>query len=77
MIGGSVTLASSSPFDDPVIDPALLASPLDTAILVEGFMSARRLMTSIGCGADCLSRKHFRECVGSHETSCTHNPSTR
>jgi len=37
MIGGSVTLASSSPFDDPVIDPALLASPLDTAIWSKGY----------------------------------------
>ncbi|KAJ3576821.1 hypothetical protein NP233_g165 [Leucocoprinus birnbaumii] len=34
---GSLTLATESPFDQPIIDPALLTSPLDTAILLEGF----------------------------------------
>ncbi|KAF9445056.1 GMC oxidoreductase [Macrolepiota fuliginosa MF-IS2] len=44
---GSITLApGSSPFDAPVIDPNLLASPLDTAILLEGIRSAQRLFSS-------------------------------
>ncbi|KAF5346524.1 hypothetical protein D9756_007364 [Leucocoprinus leucothites] len=43
---GSITLATSSPFNQPIIDPALLDSPLDTAILLEGFRSAQRLLAS-------------------------------
>lgn len=43
---GSITLATSSPFDQPIVDPALLTSPIDTAILLEGFRSAERLLSS-------------------------------
>ncbi|KAF5346456.1 hypothetical protein D9756_010021 [Leucocoprinus leucothites] len=43
---GAITLASASPFDQPIIDPALLTSPVDSAILLEGFRSVQRLMAS-------------------------------
>ncbi|KXN88670.1 Glucose dehydrogenase [FAD, quinone] [Leucoagaricus sp. SymC.cos] len=43
---GSITLSSSSPFDPPKIDPALLGSPLDAAILLEGVKSLLRLLSS-------------------------------
>lgn len=37
---GSVTLASSNPFDAPVIDPALLKSTFDKAVMREAVKSA-------------------------------------
>ncbi|KAF9451441.1 GMC oxidoreductase [Macrolepiota fuliginosa MF-IS2] len=43
---GSVTLATSSPFDAPIIDPNLLADPLDTAIFLEGVRSVQRLFAA-------------------------------
>ncbi|KAF9448538.1 GMC oxidoreductase [Macrolepiota fuliginosa MF-IS2] len=43
---GSVTLATSSPFDAPVIDPNALAVPLDTAVMLEGIRSAQRLFSA-------------------------------
>ncbi|KAJ3567241.1 hypothetical protein NP233_g6493 [Leucocoprinus birnbaumii] len=44
--GGSITLATTSPFDQPNIDPALRSSEIDTAIILEGYRSAERLMGS-------------------------------
>ncbi|KAJ3576819.1 hypothetical protein NP233_g167 [Leucocoprinus birnbaumii] len=43
---GSIKLASNSPFDQPIIDPALLSSDTDKGILIEGFRSVERLMAS-------------------------------
>ncbi|KAF9445057.1 GMC oxidoreductase [Macrolepiota fuliginosa MF-IS2] len=43
---GSITLASSSPFDAPLIDPNFLAEPIDTAIILEGIRSALRLFSA-------------------------------
>ncbi|KXN84307.1 Glucose dehydrogenase [FAD, quinone] [Leucoagaricus sp. SymC.cos] len=44
--GGSITLASSNPFDHPVIDFRMLTEPEDVAILREGIRSARRLLAA-------------------------------
>ncbi|KAG2107386.1 aryl-alcohol oxidase-like protein [Suillus discolor] len=41
---GSVTLASSDPFDNPIIDPALLGSPFDIYVMVEAIKSAKRFV---------------------------------
>ncbi|KAF9440763.1 GMC oxidoreductase [Macrolepiota fuliginosa MF-IS2] len=46
MSRGSITLATSSPFDAPLIDPNFLAAPIDTAILLEGVRSAQRLFSA-------------------------------
>ncbi|KXN83928.1 Glucose dehydrogenase [FAD, quinone] [Leucoagaricus sp. SymC.cos] len=43
---GSITLASSNPFDHPVIDFRLLTESEDIAILREGIRSARRLFAA-------------------------------
>ncbi|KAJ3558043.1 hypothetical protein NP233_g11590 [Leucocoprinus birnbaumii] len=43
---GSITLSSSSPFAAPIIDPGLLSSPADIAILREGIRSAQRLFSA-------------------------------
>ncbi|KAF9445645.1 GMC oxidoreductase [Macrolepiota fuliginosa MF-IS2] len=43
---GSITLATSSPFDAPVIDPNLLGVPVDTAIFLEGVRSIQRLFSA-------------------------------
>ncbi|KAJ3553555.1 hypothetical protein NP233_g12615 [Leucocoprinus birnbaumii] len=40
---GSIKLSSPSPFDPPIIDPGLLNSPLDFAVLREGIRSTQRL----------------------------------
>ncbi|KAJ3531848.1 hypothetical protein NMY22_g7988 [Coprinellus aureogranulatus] len=42
---GSVTLRSSDPFDDPVIDNANLQSPVDIAAFREGFRLAQRFFS--------------------------------
>ncbi|KAG1801876.1 aryl-alcohol oxidase-like protein [Suillus variegatus] len=41
---GSVTLASSDPFDNPIINPALLESPFDIYVMVEAIKSAKRFV---------------------------------
>ncbi|KAG1769906.1 glycosyl hydrolase family 3 N terminal domain-containing protein [Suillus placidus] len=41
-IHGSVTLASSDPFDNPIIDPALLESPFNLYVMVEAIKTAKR-----------------------------------
>lgn len=41
---GSVTLASSDPFDNPIIDPALLESPFDLHVMVEAIKTAKRFV---------------------------------
>jgi len=43
---GSVTLSTTDPFDFPVIDPGLLSSPTDVAIIVESLKVARRFLTA-------------------------------
>ncbi|OBZ73918.1 Pyranose dehydrogenase 1, partial [Grifola frondosa] len=43
---GTVTLASSDPFADPVIDPALLTDPVDLAIMVGAIKAVRTLVTA-------------------------------
>ncbi|KAF9449394.1 GMC oxidoreductase [Macrolepiota fuliginosa MF-IS2] len=43
---GSITLATSSPFDAPIIDPNGLAVPIDTAIILEGVRSVQRLFSA-------------------------------
>ncbi|KAJ3525503.1 hypothetical protein NMY22_g10544 [Coprinellus aureogranulatus] len=42
---GSVTLRSSDPFDDPVIDDANLQSPVDIAAFKEGFRLTQRFFS--------------------------------
>lgn len=44
--GGSITLATTSPFDPPSIDLGLLSAELDASIIVEGVRSAQRLFSS-------------------------------
>lgn len=41
---GSVTLASSDPFDNPIINPALLESPFDLWVMVEAIKAAKRFV---------------------------------
>lgn len=43
---GSITLSSSSPFSAPLIDPGLLTSPIDLAVLREGVRSTQRLFSA-------------------------------
>ncbi|KAF9448639.1 GMC oxidoreductase [Macrolepiota fuliginosa MF-IS2] len=45
---GSITLASSDPFDHPLIDFAIFTKPLDMAIAREGIRSVRRLFSAPG-----------------------------
>ncbi|KAI0769966.1 alcohol oxidase [Fomes fomentarius] len=45
---GNISLASASPFDAPVINPALLATPLDLAIMREAVKAARKYVASPG-----------------------------
>ncbi|TEB26743.1 pyranose dehydrogenase [Coprinellus micaceus] len=42
---GSVTLRSSNPFEDPLIDDAILQSPIDVAALTEGFRISKRFFS--------------------------------
>ena len=44
--GGSITLASSSPFDDPFIDFAFFESRLDLLTVIEGIRSVHHFYTS-------------------------------
>jgi choline dehydrogenase len=44
--GGSITLATTSPFDPPLIDFGLLSSQLDASIALEGVRSVQRLFSS-------------------------------
>ncbi|KXN82932.1 Choline dehydrogenase, mitochondrial [Leucoagaricus sp. SymC.cos] len=46
--GGSITLASSDPFDQPLIDFGMFIEPMDIAIAREGIRSARRLYSAPG-----------------------------
>lgn len=39
-VGGSVTLASSDPFDFPLIDPGFLTAPIDVEMMVNGMRQA-------------------------------------
>jgi choline dehydrogenase len=39
-----VTLASSDPFDNPIINPALLESPFDLYVMVEAIKTAKRFV---------------------------------
>lgn len=39
-----MTLASSDPFDNPIINPALLESPFDIYVMVEAIKSAKRFV---------------------------------
>ncbi|KLO15613.1 aryl-alcohol oxidase-like protein [Schizopora paradoxa] len=43
---GTLTLNSTDPFDFPIIDPGLLSSPVDLAIMVESLKVARRFLTA-------------------------------
>lgn len=43
---GSVTLNSTDPFTQPLIDPALLAHPFDTYVVVSAIKAARRFATA-------------------------------
>ncbi|KAI0712253.1 alcohol oxidase [Earliella scabrosa] len=43
---GNISLASTSPFDAPVIDPALLGTPLDLAIMRESVKTARKYVAT-------------------------------
>ncbi|KAI0061281.1 alcohol oxidase [Artomyces pyxidatus] len=43
---GSITLASASPFDAPLIDPALLNSDFDIFTMVEAIKAAQRFLTA-------------------------------
>ncbi|KUJ09818.1 alcohol oxidase [Mollisia scopiformis] len=40
---GTVSINSTSPFDNPVIDPRYLSNPLDLALFVAGFEYARKI----------------------------------
>jgi choline dehydrogenase len=42
---GSVTLRSSNLFEDPLIDDAILQSPIDVAALTEGFRISKRFLS--------------------------------
>lgn len=46
MIGGSVRINSSNPFDSPIINPGLLAEDLDLAIMREAIKSAKKFVTA-------------------------------
>ena len=46
VVGGNISLASTSPFDAPVIDPALLGTPLDLAIMRESIKTARKYVAT-------------------------------
>ncbi|KAG1837492.1 GMC oxidoreductase-domain-containing protein, partial [Suillus subluteus] len=41
---GSVTLASCDPFDNPIVNPALLESPFDLYVMVEAIKAAKRFV---------------------------------
>ncbi|KIK65201.1 hypothetical protein GYMLUDRAFT_220474 [Collybiopsis luxurians FD-317 M1] len=43
---GTITLASTDPFDNPIIDPGLLSSNLDLAIMREAVKAARRFVSA-------------------------------
>jgi choline dehydrogenase len=43
---GRLSLASADPLDAPLIDPAYLSDPSDTAAMVAGFRHARRILAS-------------------------------
>ncbi|KAJ8516164.1 hypothetical protein ONZ45_g6506 [Pleurotus djamor] len=43
---GSLTLRSSSPWDDPIIDPGFLTSPLDVRLYREAFKEVRRFISA-------------------------------
>lgn len=44
-IGGSVSLHSSDPFDQPEVDLAFLVEDLDTQILLEAYKAAKKQLT--------------------------------
>lgn len=46
VLGGSLKLASKSPWDSPIIDPAILKENIDFLVLREAYKSARRLLTA-------------------------------
>ncbi|KAI0039272.1 GMC oxidoreductase [Auriscalpium vulgare] len=43
---GSVTLASSNPFDNPLVDPNFFSAPIDIAIMREAIKAARRFVSA-------------------------------
>ena len=43
---GSVTLASSDPFDDPIVDTQIFAHPDDLKLTIEGFRFARSVLSA-------------------------------
>jgi len=43
---GSITLASTNPFDDPIINPGLLSSDIDVAIMREAVKASRRFVSA-------------------------------
>lgn len=45
--GGSVTLNSSNPFDNPLIDPRFLEHPFDAYIMVKALKSAKKFLSGI------------------------------
>ncbi len=46
--GGNISLASANAFDAPIINPALLATPLDIAIMREAVKAARKYVATPG-----------------------------
>ncbi len=45
-LGGTVTLGSASPYDDPLIDPAFFTSDFDTYAMVQALNDVEELMTT-------------------------------
>ncbi|KAI0045648.1 GMC oxidoreductase [Auriscalpium vulgare] len=43
---GSVTLASTNPFDNPIVDPNFFSAPVDIAIMREAIKASRRLVSA-------------------------------
>ena len=46
MARGSVTLASSNPFDSPLINPSLLGSSDDVAVMLQAVKDAQKLVSN-------------------------------
>ena len=44
--GGSITLASTDPFDNPIVDPGLLSTDMDMFTIRESIKAARRVVTA-------------------------------
>jgi len=42
---GTITIGSSSPFDQPLINPAYFSAPVDMELLIEGIRTAKRFFS--------------------------------